>query len=143
MFLEEESDSSSASDSKDRSAIDALVNAANEAPEEDVDYASAYPNQDAMSPMEDATDDEDSEDSEESQDKPLSDYDLSDAENYFNRQNGAVVCRKCGLTGHRAAECPNVKTLDPCFQCAQTDHLAKDCPTNICRQSMCVCRVIV
>ena len=140
VFLEEESDSSSASDSKDSSAIDALVNAANEAPEEDVDYASAYPNQDAMSPMEDATDDEDSE---ESQDKPLSDYDLSDAENYFNRQNGAVVCRKCGLTGHRAAECPNVKTLDPCFQCAQTDHLAKDCPTNICRQSMCVCRVIV
>ena len=143
MFLEEESDSSSASDSKDSSAIDALVNAANEAPEEDVDYASAYPNQDAMSPMEDATDDEDSENSGESQDKPLSDYDLSDAENYFNRQNGAVVCRKCGLTGHRAAECPNVKTLDPCFQCAQTDHLAKDCPTNICRQSMCVCRVIV
>lgn len=143
MFLEEESDSSSASDSKDSSAIDALVNAVNEAPEEDVDYASAYPNQDAMSPMEDATDDEDSEDSKGSQDKPLSDYDLSDAENYFNRQNGAVVCRKCGLTGHRAAECPNVKTLDPCFQCAQTDHLAKDCPTNICRQSMCVCRVIV
>lgn len=61
-------------------------------------------------------------------------FDLEIAENYFNRQNGLTVCRKCGQAGHQAAECPNVVSLDPCILCAETDHLAKDCPTNICRQ---------
>lgn len=61
-------------------------------------------------------------------------FDLEVAENYFNRQNGTTVCRKCGQPGHKAAECPNVVSLDPCILCAETDHLAKDCPTNICRQ---------
>ena len=61
-------------------------------------------------------------------------YDLQLAEDYFNRQNGIIVCRKCGGAGHRAADCPNVQTLTPCILCAETDHLAKDCPHTICRQ---------
>lgn len=61
-------------------------------------------------------------------------YDLQLAEDYFNRQNGIIVCRKCGGTGHKAADCPNVQTLTPCILCAETDHLAKDCPHTICRQ---------
>ena len=61
-------------------------------------------------------------------------YDLQLAEDYFNRQNGIIVCRKCGGVGHRAADCPNVQTLTPCILCAETDHLAKDCPHTICRQ---------
>ncbi|KAK8811190.1 hypothetical protein WA538_005350 [Blastocystis sp. DL] len=54
------------------------------------------------------------------------------AEEYFNRQNGTTVCRKCGEPGHRTVDCPNVATVTPCILCAETDHLAKDCPTNIC-----------
>lgn len=61
-------------------------------------------------------------------------FDLQVAEDYFNRQNGIIVCRKCGGAGHKAADCPNVQTLTPCILCAETDHLAKDCPYNICRQ---------
>ena len=61
-------------------------------------------------------------------------YDLQLAEDYFNRQNGIIVCRKCGGLGHKAADCPNVQTLTPCILCAETDHLAKDCPYTICRQ---------
>lgn len=145
VFLEEEKDSSSSSNDDDPSGIDDLVKGTNDSSEEMADFAAALPIQESMSPMDDesehsgdkeekeSTVDSDSE-STDLENKPLSDYDLSDAENYFNRQNGAIICRRCGQAGHRGVDCPNVQFLDPCFQCAQTDHLARDCPMIICRQ---------
>lgn len=145
VFLDEEKNSSSSSDDDDNSGIDELVKGANDSSEEMADFAAALPIQESMSPMDEESDhpndkeeiesrdDSDSE-SNDLESKPLSDYDLSDAENYFNRQNGAIICRRCGQAGHRGVDCPNVQLLDPCFQCAQTDHLARDCPMIICRQ---------
>ena len=61
-------------------------------------------------------------------------YNLEDAANYFNRQNGDLVCHRCGNTGHKAVDCPLGPALEPCIQCASTQHQVKNCPTNICRQ---------
>lgn len=76
----------------------------------------------------------DSESSEEIANNSEGEFDMGIAEEYFNRQNGTTVCRKCGEPGHRTVDCPNVATVTPCILCAETDHLAKDCPTNICHQ---------
>ena len=65
---------------------------------------------------------------------PDEEYNLEDAANYFNRQNGDLVCHRCGNTGHKAVDCPLGPALEPCIQCASTQHQVKDCPTNICRQ---------
>ena len=80
----------------------------------------------------------DSESSEDAAIQSEGEFDMGIAEEYFNRQNGTTVCRKCGETGHRTGDCPNVTTVTPCILCAETDHLAKDCPTNICHQYHCI-----
>ena len=61
------------------------------------------------------------------------DYDLSDAEEYFSRQNGIIRCRICGELGHQAKNCPKVGN-DTCYLCAETGHLGSSCPSIICRQ---------
>ena len=61
-------------------------------------------------------------------------FDLDDAAQYFNRQNGEVRCRKCGNVGHIAVDCPLSPSLEPCIQCASIHHQVKNCPSNICRQ---------
>lgn len=85
---------------------------------------------------EDHQEEEEEEDSQSSS-APLpaeEEYNLEDAANYFNRQNGDLVCHRCGNTGHKAVDCPLGPALEPCIQCASTQHQVKNCPTNICRQ---------
>ncbi|RWR99849.1 uncharacterized protein B4U79_16961 [Dinothrombium tinctorium] len=49
----------------------------------------------------------------------------------FNAQNNtvqdkqAIVCNKCGKTGHKKSEC-NSEVV--CFSCRKTGHISRDCP---------------
>lgn len=74
------------------------------------------------------------EEKEEASPPPEEEYNLEDAANYFHRQNGDVICHRCGNTGHIASNCPLGPSREPCIQCASVQHQVKNCPTNICRQ---------
>lgn len=119
VFLDEESDSSSkTSDDDGANPIIDLV--------EHADVSSSCSADSAIN-LEDLGEEEESDGRE---------FDLDDAAQYFNRQNGEVRCRKCGNVGHMAAECPLGPSQEPCIQCASVHHQVKTCPFNICRQSV-------
>ena len=126
VFLEEEEDDSSESESSSNTEKHDNEPEANVSPEPEIvhlEQPSPVVNKEGASDIEVATLSPD-----------IDDYDLEDAERYFNRQNGTIVCRYCGKTGHKSRDCPEYASSNACFLCGEVNHNAHSCPMLVCRQ---------
>lgn len=135
VFLDEEKDRSSSSTDEEQSGVP-IVNLV----ESKVDSSDESSVEIEESPENSIVEIEENSDSVNPEDDH--EFDLDEAANYFNRQNGEMRCRRCGNTGHMAADCPFSQNQDPCIQCASVTHQVKSCPTNICRQSLSLLSII-
>ena len=125
VFLEEEEDESSQSESSSDTEKHDFEPEASVSPELEIvhlEQPSPETNKEGASDLEVATISPD-----------IDDYDLEDAERYFNRQNGTIVCRYCGKTGHKSRDCPEYASSNACFLCGEVDHNARSCPMLVCR----------
>ena len=126
VFLEEEEDESSQSESSSDTEKHDFEPEASVSPELEIvhlEQPSPETNKEGAGDLEVATISPD-----------IDDYDLEDAERYFNRQNGTIVCRYCGKSGHKSRDCPEYASSNACFLCGEVDHNARSCPMLVCRQ---------